>query len=179
MPAKFQLKFIDVMVGVVLGLGFNWWPQIQEPWQFIAFFFAYLTAIDYWIDYNPVAKKYPLRIQLDVILHTMIIFGMFLLIFAPQKTLSYFLFSFAFYRLADIIWIWVIKKEHRVPKEDLIFMNTWTVQDTVEMLAAVILATIAVQENQSPVLLLLIFIAIRALTRFVSSARYKRVFFAL
>ena len=39
----FSLKFIDIMIGVVLGLGFQWWPLLQEPWQYVAFIFVYLN----------------------------------------------------------------------------------------------------------------------------------------
>ena len=38
------------MVGVVLGLGFQWWPLLKEPWQYTAFIFVYLDIVDYWID---------------------------------------------------------------------------------------------------------------------------------
>ena len=122
---KFQLKFIDIMVGVVLSLGFQWWPELNHPWQFIAFAFVYINLIDYWIDYNPTAKKYSLKLEIDVLLHTLIIFGMFLLIFATQKDIIYFFSSFIFFRIADILWLWRIKREHKIPSGDLVFFNTW------------------------------------------------------
>jgi len=33
MLKNFSLKFVDIMVGIVLGLGFQWWPELHEPWQ--------------------------------------------------------------------------------------------------------------------------------------------------
>ena len=177
---KFQLKFIDIMVGVVLGLGFQWWPELREPWQYIAFVFAYLNLIDYWIDYNPIAKRYPLRHELtEVLIHTLIIFGMFLLVFGSQKTLPYFLYSFAFYRLADILWIWRMKKEHTIPHHDMIFMNTWHVYDAVEMFSAIAIGFAAAHNVLGPTSALLIFIVIRVATRIASSTHYKKVFFAV
>ena len=167
------------MVGVVLGLGFQWWPELKELWQYIAFIFAYLNLIDYWIDYNPTAKKYPLRHELtEVLIHTLIIFGMFLLIFGSQKTLPYFLFSFAFYRLTDIIWIWRIEKENTISHSDTVFMKTWHFYDTVEMFASIAIGVIATQNLLNSLSALSIFIVIRIFTRIASSAKYKRVFFA-
>ena len=43
--ATFGPKFMDVMVGVVLGLGFQWWPDLREPWQFLAFVLVYLIFV--------------------------------------------------------------------------------------------------------------------------------------
>lgn len=175
---KFQLKFIDIMVGVVLGLGFQWWADLRELWQYIAFIFAYLTVIDYWVDYNPIANKYALKLEIDVLIHTLIIFGMFLLLFSPLKNLAYFFYSFAFYRLADILWLWRIKSHHTIPKNDLKFMNTWQIYDWVEAVTAVLMATISAQYSFNPVYILLVFIFIRAITRILSSLRYQKAFFA-
>lgn len=179
MANKFQLKFIDIMVGIVLGLGFQWWPELKEPWQFVAFIFAYLTLIDYWVDYNPTAKQYAMRFEIDIIVHTAIIFGMFLLILGTTKTISYFLIAFVVYRFADIIWVWRIKREHRVPAHDLVFMNTWLFFDVIEALAAIIFAIITLQGLFTSMVALLIFIGVRAITRILSSVRYKKVFYAM
>ncbi|HEY4515679.1 MAG TPA: hypothetical protein VJH67_00610 [Candidatus Paceibacterota bacterium] len=176
---KFQLKFIDVMIGVVLGIGFQFWTELREPWQYIAFIFAYLNIIDYWIDYNPLAKKYALKLEIDVILHTLIIFSMFLLIFGTQKTVSYFLMSFAFYRLADILWIWRIKSEHRVPHSDLMFLNTWFLYDFVEMIVALGLYFIIAENILGQMTALIVFICVRAVTRFIESKSYKKVFYSV
>ena len=176
---KFQLKFIDIMIGVVLGLGFQWWPELTEPWQYLAFAFAYLNIIDYWIDYNPIAKKYSVKLEVDVILHILIIFGMFLLISSTLQTLTYFFLAFAFYRAADIVWIWRIKREHRIPASDLVFINTWYKWDFVEAILAGGFYFLAADEILNPTILLLIFICIRILTRTIESKSYKKVFYAI
>lgn len=175
---KFQLKFIDVMVAVVLGLGFSWWPELNEPWQYLAFIFAYLNLVDYWVDYNPTAKKYSLKLEVDVVLHTLIIFGMFLLVFATQKSLSYFLLSFVFYRVADILWLWFIKAKHKRLAGDLVFINTWLFSDIVEALVALGFGWLAFNESFTPLYLLIAFVVIRIFTRLISSARYKKIFYA-
>lgn len=174
----FQLKFIDVMVAVVLGLGFQWWPELKEPWQYLAFAFAYLNLIDYWIDYNPTAKKFALKLEADVVLHTIIIFSMFLLVFATQKSLWYFFFAFTFYRMADIVWLWFIKKKHKTLGEDLIFIHTWLWSDIVEALAALGFGFLASRELFGPLYLLTAFVLVRIVTRAISSLRYKKIFYA-
>ena len=166
------------MVAVVLGLGFQWWPQLKEPWQYLAFIFAYLNLVDYWIDYNPTAKRYALKLEVDVVLHTLIIFGMFLLVFAAQKSLSYFLFSFAFYRVADILWLWFIKYKHKTLAGDLVFINTWLLSDIVETLAALAFGLLALYESFFPIYFLIAFVTIRIITRLMSSVRYKKIFYA-
>src|SRR3989338_7383404 len=102
MSERFSLKFIDIMIGVILGLGFQWWAELNLTWQYIAFVFVYLNLIDYWIDYAPTLKKYPFKNQLDIFLHTAIIFAMFFLVYTPQKSIQIFLLAFIFYRLTDI-----------------------------------------------------------------------------
>lgn len=176
---QFQLKFIDVMVGVVLSLGFQWWPALNEPWQYLAFVFTYLSLIDYWIDYNPVAKKYALRLEIDVIIHTVIIFSMFLLIFATQKSLPYFLMSFMVYRIADILWLWRIKSEHKILHDDIKFMDTWLFYDAIEAIVAFGLYFLSSYYIFNPIIILIVFICIRAITRFMSSVKYKKVFYAV
>lgn len=167
------------MMGVVLGLGFQWWPELREPWQYLAFVFAYLNIIDYWIDYNPIANKYSLSLGIDVILHTIIIFSMFLLLFATQKTVTYFFIAFAFYRLADILWIWRIKSEHQIPSSDLIFINTWHKWDFVEAALALGFYFVATNTILSTLILLIIFICARAVTRIIASRSYKKTYYAL
>ena len=173
-----KLKILFTLI-IILGLGFQWWAELREPWQYLAFVFAYLNIIDYWIDYNPLAKKYTLKLEIDVILHTIIIFSMFLLIFGTQKTLAYFLIAFAFYRLADILWIWRIKKEHRVPHSDLIFLNTWFKYDFVEMFVCIGLYFLIGQDILSQMSILVMFVCIRVITRFIESKSYKKVFYAV
>ena len=167
------------MVGVVLGLGFQWWPEVNEPWEYLAFIFAYLNIIDYWIDYNPLAKKYAMKLEIDVMLHTVIIFSMFLIIFATQKTIFYFLVSFALYRVADILWIWRIKSEHKIPPSDLVFLDTWFLYDFVEAFICIGLYAAALYGNVSPLWIMVIFVCLRILTRAIESTRYKRVFYAV
>lgn len=70
MIRDFGVKFVDIVLGVILGLGFQWWPMLHEPWQYVAFVFVYLNLIDFWIDYTPAMKKYPLKSEIDVFIHT-------------------------------------------------------------------------------------------------------------
>ncbi|MEK7187754.1 MAG: hypothetical protein AAB691_02835 [Patescibacteria group bacterium] len=174
----FQLKFIDIMVAVVLGLGFQWWPELKEPWQYIAFIFAYFNLVDYWIDYNPAAKKYTLGLEIDIVLHTLIIFSMFLLVFSAQQSLSYFLFAFGFYRATDILWLCMIKAKHKKVTGDIVYVNTWLVSDIVESSVALGLGVVALYEIIAPLYILISFVLIRVCTRLLSSVRYKKIFYA-
>ncbi len=109
----FSLRFIDIMVGIVLSLGFQWWTSLHEFWQYAAFIFVYIDIIDYWIDYGPSLKKYPPKKEIDLFLDVVVMFNLFLYIFSTQKETSfYFLISFAVLRLLDILWIRRVIKEY-------------------------------------------------------------------
>ena len=95
----FALKFLDIMIGIILGLGFQWWPNLVESWQYIAFIFVYLDIIDYWIDFLPALRKFPPEAELDWFLEVGIMFFLFLFIYTTQTTIGYFLWSFFGFRI--------------------------------------------------------------------------------
>lgn len=175
MLKDFSLKFIDVMMGVVLGVGFQWWPDLHEPWQYIAFAFVYLNLVDYWIDYSPALKKYPLKREIDVILHTFIFFSIFYLIFSTRQTIQAVFIGYALYRAADIVWIWRMKQEAHPTSNDRIFLNTWIIQDIAEITGIGILALLI--PLFTPLTLILIFIVFRLAARIFSSVRYKKIYY--
>lgn len=177
MPDRFSLKFVDVMIGVVLGLGFQWWPELKSTWQYIAFVFVYLNLIDYWIDYSPTLRKYPMKNQFDVILHTGIIFAMFFQVYTTHQSLQIFLLSYVYYRLIDIIWIWRMKRRYKSTEKELRFLNAWNISDVIEAIIALILMIIAFSFQISPLLLLIIFILFRIGSRIYASFRYNHLYF--
>ncbi|MFH1597809.1 MAG: hypothetical protein ABIB97_01900 [Patescibacteria group bacterium] len=175
---NFSIKFVDIMIGVVLGVGFQWWPDLKEVWQYLAFLFVYLNLIDYWIDYSPTIKKFPLKRELDVILHTFIIFSMFFLIFNTSNSLSAFLLAFVLYRILDIVWIWRMKTVYRASAYDKKFLNSWGLQDIYEVAFTLLLLLAFWMWKGQPLYYLLIFIALRVLTRIMASLRYKKIYYS-
>jgi hypothetical protein len=166
------------MIGVILGLGFQWWPDFKQVWQYLAFIFIYLNLIDYWIDYSPTIKKFPIKGQFDVFLHTSIIFAMFFLIYTIRITIVLFFFSFIFYRLVDIAWIWRMKKENKMGNKDSIFMNTWRICDILEIILAILLISLGYFNIISSLLvIIIIFIVLRTTSRTWASIRYKNLYF--
>ncbi|MDO8599528.1 MAG: hypothetical protein Q7S02_05455 [bacterium] len=175
--ATFGPKFMDIMVGVVLGLGFQWWPDLREPWQFIAFVFVYLNLIDYWIDYSPTLKKFPPRRELDVMIDVFIVFTMFLLVYATKVSVVYLFGTFIVYRIADLLWVWRIRREHTLDARDERFASTWFRFDIIEAIAASIFAAASLAQLMSPLIATLIFVVFRVTTRFLASLRYRSVFY--
>ncbi len=174
---NFSLKFIDIMVGVVLGLGFQWWPFLKEPWQYGAFVFVYLDIVDYWIDYGPSLKKFPPKREIDVILDVAIVFALFLYIYASQLALGYFLGAFVLLRTLDYFWLWSSEYEYRPTGTDKTFVDTWMQFDIIEVLATLAFIALAVITPVSPLIILLAFIAFRLVMRVLASWRYKRIHF--
>lgn len=177
MLKSFGLKFVDVMLGIILGLGFQWWPEIRESWGYVAFIFVYLNLIDYWIDYSPTLKKYPLKDQLDILLHTAIIFSMFFIVYSTVRYINIFFLAYAFYRIVDILWIWRMITEYKPLASDMKFMKTWITSDFFETFMAIFLALIYIKLHYSPMTLLLIYISCRILSRVWASLRYKKMFY--
>lgn len=175
---QFGMKFIDVMIGIVLGLGFQWWPDLEHPWQYLAFIFVYLNLVDYWIDYGPTLKKYPLKREIDVILHTFLVFTMFFLIISTLQTVTYFLLAFILYRVGDLIWIYRMRKEFHIPVADRPFFTTWTLFDCTEILGALILFGLLHVIAIDPLVAFLVFATLRITTRVLASVRYQQFYFS-
>ena len=173
---NFSLKFIDIMIGIVLGLGFQWWPELKEPWQHLAFIFAYISIIDYWIDYSPMLRKYPPHHELELMIDMGILFSLFLFIYGAHLSLIYFLSAFILSRVLDILWLWRIKREF-VLGSDNRFTNTWICFDMVEILASAILIFLSFKNSYSSLTVLIIFIAMRLVTRIAASFIYRKAHF--
>lgn len=178
-PIKdFSLKFIDMMVGVVLGLGLQWWPNLQEPWQYIAFIFTYLFLIDYWIDYGPSLKKFPPKKEFDVILDVILVFFMFFCIYSTLLNIEKFLIYFSLLFLFDFIWLFSSKKEYKPVGKDKIFVDVWMKIDLLCAVLVVVLLLLGKYFLWSSLLILGIFIVLNLFFRFISVWKYKKVYFS-
>lgn len=166
---------MDIMIGVVLGLGFQWWPNLSETWQFLAFILAYLLIVDYWIDTGSALKKFPPKRELDIILDVTVMFSFFLFIYSTQATIEYFLWAFILFRILDIFWILRVKAEYKPTHHDELVMNTWMFADCAEILSAFALLSLE-SRGIAPLSLLGAFIVVWLVIRVVSSLRYKKVF---
>ena len=174
---SFTLKFLDIMIGLVLGLGFQWWPDLKEPWQFVAFIFVYFDVVDYWIDYAPGLKKFPPKRELDIILDVSIMFSLFLYIYATQFTIFYFLSAFILVRFLDLLWLIRSKYQHNPSGIEAKYINTWLVFDTIECIGIVALLFSMNLVFVSPLTAVSIFIIFRIVARFFASLQYKRMYF--
>lgn len=175
---SFSLKFIDIMVGVVLGLGFQWWPALREPWQYAAFVFSYLDIVDYWIDYGPALKKFPPKREIDVLLDVAIVFTLFLYIYTTQLMIAHFLGAFFLLRIFDYFWLLSSKYEYRPTGVDKTFVDTWLRFDVVEAVVTLAFIGLALVTSLSPSIVLAGFIVFRIVIRVFASRQYKKVHFA-
>ena len=166
------------MIGVVLGLGFQLWPEVKEPWQFLAFVFVYMDIVDYWIDYGPALKKFPPKREIDVLLDVAIMFSLFLYIYATQLNIFYFFCAFILIRILDYFWLFSSKHEYNPVGTDRVFVDTWLEFDLIEIVLTAGIALLAFFSTLSPLALLLGYIAFRIIVRILASRRYKRIHFA-
>jgi len=174
---NFSLKFLDIMIGLVLGLGFQWWPDLIEPWQFVVFVFVYLDIIDYWIDYGPSLKKFPPKFELDIFLDVGIMFALFLYIYSTQLTVAYFLSAFILLRALDFFWLLRSKYEYHPVGIEGKYVNTWLRIDAFECFFVGGIAWWSTFTTFNPLIMVIIFIAFRIIMRFIASLTYKKVSF--
>ena len=173
----FSIKFIDIMIGIILGLGFQWWPNLTEPWMYMAFIFVYLDIIDYWIDYSPAMRRFPPHHELELMLDMGLMFSLFLLIYSTQLTLTYFLLTFVIFRIIDIFWLWRVQAEYKPKGTDGVFIGTYIKIDIVEVIGTLLLTMLAYSNLASALILLIIFILFRITMRIVASLTYKKIHF--
>ena len=165
------------MVGIILGLGFQWWPSLKEPWQFIAFIFVYFDIVDYWIDYGPSLKKFPPKREIDVLLDVGIMFALFLYIYNTQLSILYFFGAFILLRVLDYLWLLSSKYEYHPTRADGAFVDTWLNFNLVECLFAIGLTFLVFFSSFSSFALLIVFIIFRIIIRVFASLRYKKIHF--
>lgn len=168
------MKFLDVMIGVVLGVGFQWWSELNEIWMYVAFIFIYIDLVDYWIDYYPSLQKFPPLKEIDFILDVGIIFAMFLYIYSASISIVYLMSAFALFRFFDWLWLLRAKRDHDLKGSDLVYVNTWIRFNIIEILLPLVL--ILASRKIESLYVLIIFIAIRLLLRFTASLNYKKVY---
>lgn len=165
------------MIGIVLGLGFQWWPVLTEPWQYVAFIFVYLDIIDYWIDYGPSLKKFPPKREIDIFLDVAIMFTLFLYIYTTQLSILYFLTSFVGFIVLDYLWLLSSKNEYHPTRTDGVFVDAWLKFNIVELVVTLGIILLAINTALSSLYLLILFIVIRIFIRILASFKYKKVHF--
>ncbi len=174
---NFSLKFIDIMIGIVLGLGFQWWVNLDHVWQYVAFVFVYFDIVDYWIDYSPSLKKFPPKREIDVLLDLSIMFTLFLYIYSTQMTIIYFLTTFIIFRVLDYLWLLSSRREYHPTGQDKLFVDTWMNFNLLEAAIAGILIGLTNLFAFEPLIVLVLFIVVRLATRVLASFSYKKIHF--
>lgn len=165
------------MIGVVLGLGFQWWPNLKEPWQVLAFIFVYIDIVDYWMDYGPSLKRFPPKREIDVILDVSIMFALFLYIYTTQLSLIYFLSSFVLIKILDYFWLLSSKNEYHPSGSDKVYVDSWLALNLVEGFVTSGLVWASWTFNVSEINILAMFIVIRVAIRILASRKYKKIHF--
>jgi len=164
------------MIGIILGLGFQWWENLHEPWQYLAFIFVYLDIVDYWIDYGPSLKKFPPKRELDVFLDLIICFSLFLYIYATQFSIAYFFLAFMLIKIFDSFWLLSSKLEYKPKDFDKKFVDTWIGINIIEVIATGALIALTLLTPISSLAILMVYIVIRLISRIIASAKYKKIY---
>lgn len=173
---NFSIKFIDIMIGIILGLGFQWLVNLREAWQVVAFIFVYIDIVDFWIDYGPALKKFPPKKEIDVFLDLAICFALFVYIYSTQFLVLYFLAAFVVIKILDFFWLLSSKLEYRPVGFDKKYLDTWMTTDVAEIFLTVFLATVALIIKLEDIWVVSVFIILRITMRVFASTKYGRVY---
>jgi len=173
---SFSIRFIDIMIGVVLGIGFTWWPKLVDPWQYIAFLFVYVDIVDYWVDYVPALRKVPPRRELDLFIDVAIVFSLFLSIFATQVTITYFLGALILVRILDIAWILRARRDHAA-HPDISFLSIWMYFDIAEIIGFALLLFVGTAYSLTSFVQIIIVVLFWIIMRVFAGLKYKKIHF--
>ncbi|MBI2084970.1 MAG: hypothetical protein HYT71_00475 [Candidatus Aenigmarchaeota archaeon] len=120
-----SIKFLDVMFGAIIALGFGQWFSVpeREIIFFIAFVFAHTILIDVWINYDPTIRKFPTKNPYFLILDLALIFTMAFLVYYSMFNLQRFLVSAAVLRTIGILWSERPLKEYKIRGSDSSYLK--------------------------------------------------------
>ncbi len=120
-----SIKFLDVMFGAIIALGFGQWFSVseREGLFFMSFLFAHVILIDVWVNYDPIVRKFPTKNPYFLILDLAMIFTMSFLIYYSMFHLQRFLLSIIALRLAGIFWSERPLKEYKLNGSDAAYLK--------------------------------------------------------
>ena len=129
------------------------------------------------IDSSPALKKFPPKRKIDVFLDLGIMFSFFLYIYSTQLTIVYFLATFIIFKILDYFWLWSSERQYKPTGIDKLFLDTWMRFNIFEAVITAILIGITLLFSIEPLIIIIVFISFRIITRIMASLRYKKIHF--
>ncbi|MEW6619421.1 MAG: hypothetical protein AB1422_08830 [bacterium] len=158
--SKYLFSFIDVMYGVILGIGFSNFEKISSAMGYILFFFTYIVVVSDWIivhetDFEKPYSETKWRFATD----TIILFVIYKLIYtSSSKEITYYWIwvsgLFILYSFWDILLFFEHGRKKAPTK-----VKVWIITDSIGVVIFVLFA-ILVLLGLIPYTLLTIFIPI-------------------
>ncbi len=120
-----SIKFLDVMFGAIVAIGFGQWFSVDERESlfFISFLFAHIILIDVWVNYDPTVRKFPTKNPYFLVLDLALIFTMAFLIYYSMSSLHRFLLSIIALRLVGVLWSERSLIEYKPGKPDATYLK--------------------------------------------------------
>ncbi|MBI4177014.1 MAG: hypothetical protein HY516_01470 [Candidatus Aenigmarchaeota archaeon] len=170
-----SIKFLDVMFGAIIAIGFGQWFSVSERANifFAAFIFAHIMLIEIWINYDPTVRKYPTKNPYFLILDLALIFTMSFLIYYSMFDLQKFLVSVIALKAVGGLWAERPLKEYKIRGSNLSYLKYMRKRNSLEMLPFLFLFSLS-GKLDSNVLLTLIIVTWVAF-RLYDAARVKNV----
>ncbi len=172
---RLSIKFLDVMFGAIIALGFGQWFSVAERDTifFISFVFAHIMLIDVWINYDPTIRKFPTKNPYFLILDLTLIFTMTFLIYYSMFSLQKFLVAVVALRLIGVVWAERPIREYKIRGTDKSYLKYISKRNLFEAAAFAVLAYVFAKVDSSAATIAMI--PVWAAFRLYDSLRVKNM----
>ncbi len=170
-----SIKFLDVMFGAIIAIGFGQWFAVAERPSifFIAFLFAHIMLIEVWINYDPTIRRFPTKNPYFLILDLALIFTMSFLIYYSMFDLNKFLLAIIVLKAVGGLWAERPLKEYKIKGSNLSYLKYMRKRNSLEILPFLFIFYLS--DKLSPNVLLTLVIAAWMAFRLYDAARIKNV----
>ncbi len=147
-----SIKFLDVMFGAVMALGFTEWFKVPEHTsqslltptvELGMFLFSYLILIDMWIKYDPTMRRFPTKHPHLLIIDLFMVFTMFFLVHNSIFNNRNFLGTIVVLRAVGSLWSQRTMMEYKLAKKHLEYFLRQRNAAVAEMFAFLLLFVVA------------------------------------
>ncbi len=127
-----SIKFLDVMFGAVIALGFNEWFRVPEhTYQSLLtptvelgmFIFSFMVLIDVWIKYDPTVRQFPTKHPHMLIVDLLLVLTMFFLVHSSIFDFKNFMGTIVILRSLQAVLSQRVLMEYKLVKTQLTYFK--------------------------------------------------------
>ncbi len=117
-------KFVNLMFGIMLILGFLDWAGVSNTLQYVLFLFTYVLLITYWMAHRNYLNHFPPKNLLGVIIDITAMAVLFLTIKAALLPLGFYFAALAILRAVDALGITRMISDYVSSRKDVLHLKS-------------------------------------------------------